>query len=421
MASIANDPNGRRRLLFFDASGKRKVLRLGKVSKRQAESVMQHVEQIVAALITRSAPPPETSHWLADLQDELLDKLARVGLARGRQTVLLRQFLDGYVASRTDLKPLTIIKFNATVDYLCDHFGEDRNLREITAGEADQWRIFLISKKMGENTVRKHAQIAKQFFTAAMKQKLIDSNPFADLKSTVQANPERFYFVTREDAQKVLAACPDNEWRLIFALSRYGGLRCPSETLALTWDCIDWEKDRIRILSPKTAHHAGKASRVIPVFAELRPYLEAAFDAAAEGSVYVIQRYRDSNSNLRTQFNRIVERAGLKPWGKPFQNCRSTRQTELSEWLPPHVVCAWIGNSRAVAAKHYLQVTDLHYAAAAKGEAAHFAAQSAAAASRNDSHGPCGHEETSGELAMCGVSEGWEIAEEGLEPPTRGL
>ena len=26
-----------------------------------------------------------------------------------------------------------------------------------------------------------------------------------------------------------------------------------------------------------------------------------------------------------------------------------------------HVVCAWIGNSAAVAAKHYLQVTDEHF------------------------------------------------------------
>jgi len=31
--------------------------------------------------------------------------------------------------------------------------------------------------------------------------------------------------------------------------------------------------------------------------------------------------------------------------------------------LPP--CCAWIGNSRPVAAKHYLQVTDAHFAKAA--------------------------------------------------------
>ena len=49
----------------------------------------------------------------------------------------------------------------------------------------------------------------------------------------VVANRSSDYFITAVQATKVLAACPDNEWRLIFALSRYGGLRCPSETLSL--------------------------------------------------------------------------------------------------------------------------------------------------------------------------------------------
>ncbi len=33
---------------------------------------------------------------------------------------------------------------------------------------------------------------------------------------------------------------------------------------------------------------------------------------------------------------------------------------ELAERWPEHVVCAWIGNSKAVAREHYLQVTGVH-------------------------------------------------------------
>ena len=66
---------------------------------------------------------------------------------------------------------------------------------------------------------------------------------------------EREFFVTREMASRVLEACPDAEWRLIFALSRFGGLRCPSETLALKWEHVDWARSRIHVQSPKTAHH----------------------------------------------------------------------------------------------------------------------------------------------------------------------
>ena len=70
--------------------------------------------------------------------------------------------------------------------------------------------------------------------------------------------------------------------------------------------------------------------------------------------------------NMRTQFERIVKRAGMKPWPKLFQNLRSTRQTELAEDFPAHVVCAWIGNSERVANQHYLQLTDEHFAKASR-------------------------------------------------------
>jgi hypothetical protein len=43
---------------------------------------------------------------------------------------------------------------------------------------------------------------------------------------------------------------------------------------------------------------------------------------------------------------------------------RATRQTELQESFPSHVVCAWIGNSEKVARKHDPQVTEGHVAKA---------------------------------------------------------
>ena len=44
----------------------------------------------------------------------------------------------------------------------------------------------------------------------------------------------------------------------------------------------------------------------------------------------------------------------------------STRETELAERFPLHVVTAWMGNSELVAAKHYLQVTDDHFSKAVR-------------------------------------------------------
>lgn len=105
---------------------------------------------------------------------------------------------------------------------------------------------------------------------------------------------------------------------------------------------------------------------MVPLFPELRPYLEAAWDEAPPRTTFVITRYRDRSANLRTQLLRIIERAGLKPWPRLFHNMRASRQTELTARFPLHVVCEWIGNSAPIADKHYLQVTDDHYADAGR-------------------------------------------------------
>src|SRR5438477_9450066 len=103
----------------------------------------------------------------------------------------------------------------------------------------------------------------------------------------------------------------------------------------------------------------------MPIFPELRELLLQAQATAEPGARYVITRYRSPASNLRTQFLRTLDAAGVAPWPKLFQNMRSTRQTELTEIFPAHVVCAWLGNTEKIAQGHYLQVTDEHFERAA--------------------------------------------------------
>jgi integrase len=178
---------------------------------------------------------------------------------------------------------------------------------------------------------------------------------------------ERQRFIDRNTTAPLLDAAPDWVWRTIIALARYGGLRCPSEVLSLKWADVDWEKERLQVTSPKTEHHRGKGARLVPMFPELRPYLEEAWEAAEEGQEYVVPtRYRQAapgpegwrNQNLRTRFERIVKRAGLEPWPRLFHNLRASRETELAQSFPVHVVAAWLGNTPRIAMKHYLQVTE---------------------------------------------------------------
>ncbi len=388
MASISNQPGGRRTIQFVDPrDGRRRSIRLGKVTRKVAETFKTRVEYLLAARKTGQPIDSETAEWLSKLDEELIDRLASVGLAASRGRTTLERFLEDYVKARSDVKPSTKLVYGHTKRNLVQFFGPSKLLRDITRGDADDWRLWLAEQRLADNTVRRRSGIAKQFFKAAVRKDLIGSNPFEDLTCVVRSNPDRFYFVTREEADRVLAACPNEEWRAIFALCRFGGLRCPSEVLLLRWDAIDWERGRMTILSPKTEHHVDGASREIPLFPEMRGVLKAGAEKRDPACPFVIARYRDSTTNLRTTMMKIIRRAGLEPWPKLFQNLRSTRETELADQYPLQVVCAWIGNSQAVAARHYLQVTDAHFdAAASSDKAVQNPVQYGAVSARTQSH-----------------------------------
>ncbi len=235
-----------------------------------------------------------------------------------------------------------------------------QNINDITVQHAKDFRVYLKSAAgLSENSIRRQIGIVRQFFNSAVDAEIIEGNPFRGQPVSIRPNPTRFYFIKTEIALQVLDACPDVQWRLIFGLARWGGLRCPSEVLRLKWEDIDFENNRFKVHASKTEHHTNKGIRVVPLFSELKPLFQDCLDSAREGDVYCITRYR-KGSNLCPQMIRIVKRAGLEPWPKIFQNLRSTRETELfkSKKGSLKAVCSWIGNSPAVAMSHYAQVTE---------------------------------------------------------------
>jgi len=171
---------------------------------------------------------------------------------------------------------------------------------------------------------------------------------------------DRQRYIPHDVIRRILDECPGPQWRLIVTLCRYAGLRCPSEVLALKWTDIDWERGRMRVDSSKTG------VRFVPMFAEVRKALDEAYDAAAEGSVRCVDEYHANVANLRTQFGRILKRAGVEAWPRIFHNLRASRRTELQEFLPDHAINKWMGQSSRVAEQHYITLHDEHWDRALK-------------------------------------------------------
>ncbi len=252
------------------------------------------------------------------------------------------------------------------------------------------WARFQTTKKLAAATLAKRVKVAKAVFRKAVRWGLIPTSPFADLRAGSQSNADRAFYVSIETIEAVLAACPDDEWRAIVGLSRFAGLRCPSEVAALRWGDVNWDRGRLMVRSPKTAGHEGHAVRVVPIDRALRPILQDLFDRADVGVEAVVPRLRDPGVNLRTQFERIITKAGLKSWPRLFHNMRASCATDWIAEYPVPDVSNWLGHSATIGAAHYWQPRDANMdrAAGMDSEQSKSGAKSGAQAARKAARHP---------------------------------
>ena len=382
MASLSKDPNGNRTVQFVAGDGKRRSVRLGKVNKKVAESIKVRIETLNALAVARLPMDADTAAWAAGIGDELAAKLAAVGLIPERRSQALGAFLAEYLTRRSHAdKPGTVVHLRTVKNDLTRFFGADTDLRAVTEGKAEEFKSNLQARKLAAATVARRLKAVRMFFAYATRTRLVPANPFAEVSAPSVIPEGRRHYISPADTGLLIAAS-NPTWRAIVALARFAGLRCPSEVLSLKWEHVNFETSRMTIPAPKMEHLPGRAFRVAPIFAALRPYLDEAFELAAKGEVYVVggpqgDRYRAAadtpdgwvNCNLRTQFEKIVVRAGLVPWPRLFHNLRASCETDLMQHHPIHVVTAWLGNTPRIALGHYLQTLDRDFEKATRGGA----------------------------------------------------
>ncbi len=366
MASLSKyKSNGNYRILF-NFKGNRNTIYLGKMEPRQATRLTDKVETLESLLNSGGSVSenPILDAWVKEIiGTPIHEKLVKAGLLSPVGKVKLAEFIDDYIASRTDIKNQTRKNLCASRRLIVEHFGASKDLRLINPADIAKLKATLLTT-YANATVSRVLRRGRQFFGNAVDAGIITKNPFDKMKFPSQKNPSRLRFIDRKTAEKVNDACPSAQWRLIFALARFGGLRIPSELVGLKWTDILWEQGKIRIHSPKTEHIEGKDHRWLPLFPELSKPLEESFELAKDGEAFIFPKAINISTNLRKGLTDILKKAGISPWPKLFQNLRASRETELCKEHSEHVACEWIGNTITVARGHYLQVTDNDFAKA---------------------------------------------------------
>lgn len=382
MASLTKDKNGKWRLRYCRENRVREAT--FRANKLDAEKLKLIVEHRLDQMITGEADP-QLAKWLKDLAEPLREVLERHELLEAsRRKATVGDLITEFQRSNADMKPNTVSNRESAAKNLLRFFTPSRRVDSISPKDADAFFHWMKheSKTCGGGTALRPATYLrrittiKMIFDLAVRYKWLEENPFSHIKGGNASNEGRFHFITTEDAQKIYNACPNAFWRLVWALTRWGGIRTRSEFPLLRWDGILWDENKITIYEPKkTRKHEDFKTRFIPLFPELRESLNEAWDLSKEGDTYLADFYarlphghhvkRDGTWNPTTTLQKIVRKAGVNPWPKLLQNCRSTRETELAAIYPIHDVTRWIGNSTQVAMKHYLQVTDATFQQAA--------------------------------------------------------
>lgn len=366
MPSIAKEKrNGRTtyRLLWFGSDRKTRFRHyLGAASKSRRNTLELHVERLEHASMLSQPVEPATQRWLQSLIDKepkLYQKLVDSGLVAAGKDLTLANAVEEFILKKTSDADNTIRNWRICKRYLLEYFGENRLVSSITHPDALAWKEHLLtltkkdgSRKLADATINKRVKRAKQIFKHLTAKQLITSNPFDGVTAGNEENPERQFFVTREMTAAMLGKCPDAIARLLLILYRYGGMR-QQEPFQLTWADVDLPNGTIRVTAPKT--RKKKPYRVLPIFPEIRPYLEDVFEGAESQRVI---DYDIHPSALYTKFSRIRERANVVAYDRLFHNLRGSRATELlAAGIAIADVSEWLGMDKITLLRHYAQAT----------------------------------------------------------------
>ncbi len=313
MASITNRPNGHKWISFKGPNGRRQTLRLGKATTRQAKDFRDRVERLLFAKLAGQVPDQDTARWLGELDLSYHSKLVACGLIDGARidTIggLLKDFESSLSVGKSTFENITVVLNNIRT-----HFGKDCRLTTITSADANVFRGWLKAHggqyggPLATATVSRRTRRAKQVFEHAVRQGWLPSNPFAGQRGWNEVNRGKDFYVSREIIDSILGEVRNLELRAIIALSRFGGLRSPSEVLPLEWDAVNWDRQTLAVYAPKTDTH-----RVVPLFPELDEALGALFESAKEGATMLFPRHQITGTGLTNALSVACKRAGVAP------------------------------------------------------------------------------------------------------------
>lgn len=363
MSSIVRRPNGHR-WITYKFRGKRHTLRLGAVSDDIADEFKRRLDRLISYQNLGVPLEAEIVSWLGRIDERLHKSLITAGLTGSRGPTDLGELLAMHAKHLTvrSCKPSTLKNAGVLHGNLKTYFSAGRSFRTITRAECDSFRHWLLTTggknqtALSKATATNRCHRAKSIFKFAIENKWLDENPFQHSAKRLEVNRARDRYITIEVFNRMVNATTDRELRLLLAMVRIAGVRCPSEIRPLTWQSVQWDEGVIVVVAPKTEGYEDQERREVPILPAMRPILNDAWEHAPPGEL-MFPRHQGTGAAITGRIESLLRKIGEPLIPKPMVNMRASAERDaFAAGHAPDVVAAWFGHSPTTALKHYSRV-----------------------------------------------------------------
>lgn len=321
-------------MLQFSVGGRRYTVRLN-LPPAALQQVRLNVRRLVACHASGVQPDVVLQAWAESTTGRLRKRLADAGLVTPESDTSLESHLRERAASIV-CGDAQRVRYLAMVEEMTRHWGAARHVPSLTTADG-----MAFAESLGPDGNQRRRKL--------LRCRRLLPQVFSGLNLTLTEMPDKKQFVSREVAERLLAACDDPLLRCVVALSRFAGLRVPSEPSRLQPADVDWESGRFRV------HGKGGRQRLVPLFPEVRsPLLDVVLPLPIQGRSL-------GGMTLAARLRRLCRRVGVRMWRAPWHSMRASLESELLQRYPQHVVCCWMGHTAAVSLQHYARPLAEHW------------------------------------------------------------
>lgn len=275
-------------------------------------------------------------------EEKFLSKV-RGPLSRITLDSLVEMYAEEYVAY--NVKESTLIGDESYYhNHIQDVFGSCF-VDEIEASHIEQFKIHMINKpkldkqgnvtgRYAEQTINHALNVLSKYLSYAVKKGRLRYNPctnvkkYRDTEKVIKKKSEESNFWEQSEYENFIKYVDSDYWKEVFEFMYGTGVR-EGELFALTWDCIDFENDKITIAQSITSKTRKKgikittvknknSDRVIDMQKHLHVLLRKRYDYAQKqdgfsDSYFVFGDIRPlSRTTLARYLDRYIELAGVK-------------------------------------------------------------------------------------------------------------